>query len=445
MQDDARMNAEPTRQGGNVFQEEGVQARDRAGSAIRRPPRVLVVLELGSNWGHLLRIRPVAEALSAKGYELVVAATDVESAKKLWDAAAIAVVQCPGAALKSRGGPRRRVDCYAQILDRLVFGDEAELQATLAAWDSLLADLRPDVLLADFAPIAPLVAHLHRLPLVRFNSGWEVPPFDGCLPITRRSGGLGRAEIMALEAAMVERINHACERHDASGFTDLGELLAVGTQLLSTWPELDHFAPRPSGSYIGPIFSSAHGRDVHWPPTAAAGTMRGKRVLLYLAKDLRNFTIIESLQRLGVSVIAVLPQLRPEAMPHLSRINWIVSDSPVKLAAVLPEADLIISNGGHGLVAAGLLAGVPFLLFPLTFEQALITRIVAKSGAAWSLVANDGVRRSEERIAAMLNDPAPRMAAAVIAQKYRGYEQSQAMARVLEAVDAAAGRAANQI
>ena len=126
MQDDARMNAELTRQGENVFREEGVEAEVRADFAIRKPPRVLVVLELGSNWGHLLRIRPVAEALSAKGYELVVAATDVESAKKLWDTAAIAVVQCPGAVLKSRGGPRRRVDCYAQILDRLVFGADAD-------------------------------------------------------------------------------------------------------------------------------------------------------------------------------------------------------------------------------------------------------------------------------------------------------------------------------
>lgn len=70
---------------------------------------------------------------------------------------------------------------------------------------------------------------------------------------------------------------------------------------------------------------------------------------------------------------------------------------------------------------------------------------MAEGGAAWSLVANDGVRRSDERIAAMLNDPAPRMAAAAMAQKYRGYEQSQAMARVVEAVDAAAGMAAYQI
>lgn len=407
--------------------------------------RVLVVLELGSNWGHLLRIWPVVEALRARGDHVTVAATDVESARKLWGTDAIPVVQCPGAALKSRQGPHHSIDCYAQILERLVFGDGAQLQATLQAWDDLLSSEQPDVLLADFAPIAPLVAHLHGLPLVRFNSGWEVPIFGDCLPIMRPQGGLSKAAVMALEAKLIQRINLACIAYGVTCFQNLGGLLAVGTQLLSTWPELDHFAARSSARYIGPVFSSEYGRAVDWPASDGDQGMSGKRVLLYLARDSRNVAIIGALRRLGVSVIAILPQLRPDMISRVAGKNWIVSDGPVRLAPLVPQADLIISNGGHGLLAAGLLAGVPLLIFPLTFEQALITQVVASTGAAWSLLANDGVRRGEQRIAAMLTDPAPRLAAAALAQKYRDYTQSQALSCVIEAIDASAGVAVSQI
>ena len=400
--------------------------------------RVLVVMELGSNWGHLLRMRPVVQALQQEGFGVTVAATDLAAAQKLWSSSDVELVRCPGVPDQHRLKLGPEIVCYAQILDRMVFGDETMLARTLDQWRVLLSQVRPDALLADFAPGASLVAHLHCLPLVRLNSGWEAPVFDECLPIFRRGSSWDRARVMRLEADIVRRLNRACLASGAHAFENLSGLYDVGRLLLATWPELDHFAPRRLDvEYIGPIYSSDYGRAVDW--LEQNPSTHRKRIWLYLAPDSRNAVIVKALKLLPVDVIAVMPGLRADIAAQLRSSSWEIHGEPVRLDRLLTRTDLVVSNGGQGVLAACLTAGVPMLLMPLTVEQAHMADKLSRTSSAISQmpVGKSLQNRLAEQISRLLRDTAPKTDAGDFARKYKACTRNAQLTCIAEAVNQA--------
>src|SRR5262249_12877698 len=55
--------------------------------------------------------------------------------------------------------------------------DADALQMLLAAWDRLFALVKPDVVVADYAPAATLAART-RLPVILVGTGFTVPPAE---------------------------------------------------------------------------------------------------------------------------------------------------------------------------------------------------------------------------------------------------------------------------
>lgn len=407
-----------------------------------RPLRVLAVVELGSNWGHLLRLLPLVRALRARGHEVVLVAPEVEQARKLFLGEAIDIVPSPGASFKAPLGPLAHINHYVQLLDRCVFRDDTTLEVTLRQWTDLLAAWQPDVALTDFAPGALFAAHLHRLPLVQVAIGWEAPPAGLPLPTVRPWEPLDLAAMQRLEAHLLERLNRRCHAFGVPPLSHLSNLYAVGTQLLATWPEADHFAPRaPTARYIGPIYSADHGRPAAWPETRGPGQV--PRVLVYLSPDPRNSQVIEALRRAPVQVIAVLPGIGKPAMSRWATARFQIWDEPLQLQPLVETAHLVISNAGHGLVAASLLAGVPMLVLPRTAEQALITRRLTATGAVHSMWEGGGPHRCAQLVQAMLGDNRARLAAQAVAGKYAGSTQLRTVLSVVAAVERAAGDGVN--
>lgn len=232
---------------------------------------------------------------------------------------------------------------------------------------------------------------------------------------------------------MVRRINRHCSRAGVTELRWLSDLYKSATQLMATLPETDHFGPRPMGRYIGPLFSTELGPVVRWPESSTECTTR--RVFLYLQPDRANLALLNALKRLGAQVIAVLPGLQASAAERLSDDRVQLYAHPVMLAGLLEQADFTITNAGHGLIAASLLAGTPLLLIPRNVEQVMLAKRIHLTGAAHVVPLDHVATRAREAIESLVNDAGAREAANTLARKYARCTQGSVIAQVVDAVE----------
>ena len=78
---------------------------------------------------------------------------------------------------------------------------------------------------------------------------------------------------------------------------------------------------------------------------------------------------------------------------------------------ILPHADVVVSQGGHGTVLKSLMNGVPLVCIPLRGDQADVSARVVHAGAGVRLSANAAVLEIRAAIQQLLNEPKFRKAA----------------------------------
>ena len=194
---------------------------------------------------------------------------------------------------------------------------------------------------------------------------------------------------------------------------DLDDTFSPLAQLSQMVPGLDF--PRialPMGfHYVGPLrLTPPPARQVSRPQRlvfASLGTLQGHRAGLF--RDIARAgqaceadLLIAHGGRLAADEAATLPG-RPAVRDFVPQ------------AEVLAGAAALVGHGGMNTVMDAMAAGVPAVLVPLAFEQAAIAARVVRAGAGiavhgWPLRA----RRLRAALAAVLDDPGYRAAAAVL-------------------------------
>jgi MGT family glycosyltransferase len=187
----------------------------------------------------------------------------------------------------------------------------------------------------------------------------------------------------------------------------VGPLRALGATEVDAEPALDGLGASDQLVYVslGTVFEQ---RPDFFRDAAAALAAPGRRVIL-------------SIGRLDPREIGELP---PGVSAH----------AHVDQLSVLRRADLFLTHAGFNSVQEGLAAGVPLLLFPQMFEQALNADVVVGQGAGLRLrdATPDRIRAGAD---AMLSDAGYAEAARRIAAELRSG------LRIDEAVEAVAGPA----
>lgn len=396
--------------------------------------RVLAAIELGGNWGHLLRVKPLLETLRGRGHPCALATPEPAAAARMFAGAPVEIFACPSLNRTHPVPAGLHFKHYVQILEHCAFGTDGVLDSNLRQWAALMRRARPDVVLTDFSPMALLAAYLWEIPVVQASTGWESPPAGEPLPMIPPWQDEDRAPHAEQEARLLARLNRQCAAHRRPPFERVSDLYATGSQLLCTWPETDHFEPRRQARYIGPIFSADHGHDTGWAATPPARA----RVFAYLAPDGRNAALVEALARFDVDVVAVLPGLSADAAQRLRTLGVRVFDGAVRIDSVVRHARLVISNGGHGLIGASLGAGVPMLLLPRSAEQAMIADRLVARGVARKLGTPEEFGADIERA---LADATCQAAARALAARCAAFTVDAALIAVAEEVERTAARA----
>jgi UDP-N-acetylglucosamine:LPS N-acetylglucosamine transferase len=332
---------------------------------------VLIVWELGSGLGHVLPLRALADRLQEGGHEVIVAARDLLLLRRAFSTAPYAlfcVPFFPGLML-----PSKQLNALSDVVWFESGGHSREaVQAQFDVWNRLLEKIRPDLIVADAAPMA-LAATQGLLPRLGYDGYFHAT--DAAAWTTFRDWERIDATATAQRAEMLlDHINSARIGCGRTAVTDLAAAFGAERQLLRCLPEIDPFGPRATAVCIGQ--QAVGGVEPLWPDIAGA-----RRVFVYLRSD---YAHAERL--LGALVrqtdIAVLCVVEAQDVSKLPRATHIAYGSvPVDLQRALADAELVICHGGalHGLATQ---FGKPTLLMPLHTEHFLTARQAERIGTS---------------------------------------------------------------
>lgn len=391
--------------------------------------RFLFAWELGSNFGHVSRMLPVALALRARGHEIVFALREPPRGGLILKPHGFGTLQAP--VWLGRTGPQAAAPSFAGMLQRCGYDSAASLSGLVAGWSRLYALVRPDLVLLDHAPTAALAARLAGTPCVRLGSGWFAPPDVAPLPATEPWRRFDPDALATAEAEVLAAINGVVVAAGRPPLARVTQVFALEADFLTTFPELDHYGARPGLRYWGPTELPVAAVPPPWP----AG--EGPRVFGCVDAAYAGFNaLMRQLPTLGSPVLVYARDL-PEAKAHLlSSASVRVIAQPVDLGQAVRQAALVVCHAGHGTICEALLAGVPLLLLPRQSEQRWLCDRVRATGAGAMLIAAKG--RSPDFAAAirdMLARPAYAAAAGRFARRHAGHDPHAVAAAIAESCE----------
>jgi UDP:flavonoid glycosyltransferase YjiC (YdhE family) len=329
---------------------------------------VLFAWELGIGRGHLEMIRLMAARLRARGFRTVAAIPDPAAATALRDSCA-EVMPAPAWPLASQTEAQRARRSSATLNDILSsagMADALAVRRLLAEWDRILQEVRPDLVVAEFAPMAALAAR-RRFPLVVVGTGYTLPPSD--MP---RFPPLHRASRPVWsEEATLEAVNSAARALGRAPLERLPQLFSGDLCRVLTIDLFDPYDVQRVNEVDGPLVESAVGecRD------------DAELIFAYLSggADIPA-GLVEALSPFGSRVHLHAPRLDAEQRNRLIASGVQIHRDPVALSDLLPSCRLTIHVGGHGLACHALLAGVPQLVLSGHIEQTLNGQALERAG-----------------------------------------------------------------
>jgi hypothetical protein len=341
--------------------------------------RILLAWELGAGRGHILILGWIAAALRRCGFEPVFA------------------VQRP-AALRDLGADGEGVECHQAPLWPGFFNNETAIPgrattlgdsigdlglrsadaaaAMIRAWDVLLEQVRPDAVVADFAP-ACLLACRGRVPTIAVGDGYTLPP--ATLDRYPQFTGEGSAPRKYDEAVLMANVNLALQATGRPAVAHLPEIFSADRHCAGTFDELDPYAGMRTTAVVAPWLPV-------WDQSAPADR---REVFCYFGvPSAVEATIVAGLAHAaanGVRIRANFPVLGEETARALAAAGVSVERSPVPFELIHRQARLIVSYASFGLVSSALAAGIPQLVIPPALAKRLTARAVERLGVGRSI------------------------------------------------------------
>lgn len=310
--------------------------------------RVLLGNEFGQGFGHAKRLLAIAQHLQQ-------AAPNLE--------ARLVLPNRPGARLPTVHGigmhladvlhHQRRLATpwsnFGAAMADCLLGEEGVLQTYASFWEVELASFKPDLVLADFAPVLCMMAR-GRVPVLATGSGYTLPPDHMPQFPDLRSNGV---PLPMAEDDCVAEINRVLRRHDAHAISRLTELNAATARAVMTIPVFDPYWQTRADGYLG----------VEHPGGSPRPGKAGQGVAVYFSTPKQPAIVIEALQASGLNAEVYMPGHTSKA----ERLQW--RDMPFNLARELPRFACVLHEGTLGMAAAAMYAGIPQVSLYNTDEQ----------------------------------------------------------------------------
>lgn len=386
--------------------------------------------ELGGDAAHAGRLRLLAHALLARGHTLSVTARDLGQARRLLGDLDVLLLQAP----VWLHGSGQHAASLAEILLAAGYHEAPALDGLVRGWRALLTLLKPDVVVAEFAPTALLAARSLDIPGAAIGAAFTIPPVGQPLPSFRPWEAVDLARLAAAELRVLKVMNTVLVHYGGVPYAQAVDALLGRQHLLCAWPELDHYGrPPASEQWFGPAFAAPPGEAPQWPPG------HGHQVFVYLRQEHpAHAAVLHALVMEGCRVLCYQPEVAAGAVPpvHASSLAW--ARGPVDMAAALAQARLCVSQAGEGAVAHALLAAVPMLLLPTKLERYLLAQRLEVAGVAINGGRLPGAVDWRTVVRSLLMDGRTLMAARSAAARHAGFTPAQTADRLVSRLESMA-------
>ncbi len=336
---------------------------------------IVLTWELGGGLGHILKMRPVAQALVQRGHRVVAILKDVVRGHYFFDPLGIPCLPAP---IQQRPPANQfgAAHTFGHVLHDSGFSNAKSLQARASSWRQLYELIQPDLVLCDHSPTALLAARAFPCRRVVMGTGFACPSHCAEFLDWRPSLGADRDKLNQDDAAVVACVNQVLSNWNCPPLSHLTDLYSDADEvLLFTFEELDPFAPRSDQRYWG-IWPEPGGATPQWP------VGNGPKVLAYLKPFPSQRALLEELSGRNIPTILFAPQVPVEMRKRFDNSSLQFVDEPMDLTVAAKQCDFAILNGTNATTAAILLAGKPILQIPLMLEQRLTTERNIQHGMA---------------------------------------------------------------
>ena len=393
---------------------------------------ILVTYELGAGLGHLNRLVAVAQRVQGD-HNWVFALPDRALGEPIVrrafgdKARVLEGVQWP-----APSDPNVRkipTHTFADVIAIFGFHDGGRLTAKTAQWHTILQEVMPHLIIADFAPTLRLAIG-NKVPVVVVGNGYTVPPPGQLLPPIRHRETSIPALSRANEGRLLAAVNVVRARLRGEAIDFFSDLFSGGHTFVCTLPEFDPYRRFRRGPNLWPFNIP----DVPLGPPVVQ--RRGPRIFVYLPANHPALpSAISALNDLKLaSEIYVSGMTAHELAKRCSQTVRIHS-KPADLAQVLPNTSLLIHHGGLATAYAGLLAGVPQLVLPFNLEHSITAAGLEQFGVGKSRTATAAAVATDTRdlISSLLQDGHLQEAALKVARNLTARRVIDPISEVVEA------------
>jgi UDP:flavonoid glycosyltransferase YjiC (YdhE family) len=381
--------------------------------------RLLLAWELGGGMGHVVSLRKIAARLASQGFEAIAAVKDISAGAGLAESG-IEVLQAPSWAGPSLGDAdtpvRQSSATMGDVLASHGLGNEAVLASVIDAWLALIARIKPDLIVGDYAPGITLAAR-GRIPLGLRGSGYSLPPSH-----MQRFPALHRlSEPLWREEELVDSVNRVLQRHGTPGIERLPQVFQSDAAVVNTFPSLDPYRQVRLMPADGPFLDRL-------PELRRPGA---EGIFVYLSpRTSPPQHVIEALRPHAPRLRIYAPPLAAEVSHSLEVAGATVFKTPQPVEAELCNNRLVVHYGVAGMASAALLAGVPQLLLSLDIEKDLTGQALESLGVGRLLRIHDPASRlTPEFVGGLLGDGILARRAERVAQEHRLAFNSDPLAR----------------
>jgi UDP:flavonoid glycosyltransferase YjiC (YdhE family) len=329
---------------------------------------ILLGWELGGNRGHAVRLAQIADILKSRGHQVSFAMQRID-ALSVAETGGSPVWPAPVAPrlLVSTARPQSdNPNTMGDILARLGCLEPEMVAAMLRTWRQLLSAIRPDAIVAEFAPWLLLAAR-GRVPAAAGGTGFDTPPSD----MARFPSLTGRPAVFD-EAEILDSVNRALRSVGSDPLAALPAMFAAERELAGTYRELDGYAEWRTRPLVRP------GLPLPPPEIAPAG---GEEIFVYAPELLKpEAPLWQGLAASKLPVRVHIPKVGESYRQGLREMGFAVEPEPLLFSTIAQRSRLLVSHGGHGFVCSGLLAGLPQVVCPYDLEKTVYARAVTKLG-----------------------------------------------------------------
>ena len=385
---------------------------------------VLVTWELGGGLGHLVRLLPLVQSLRENGHQVVAALRDLSRAEAVYRGLQVSYLQAPIKTSKA-GRAFDSMRTLAHILSNCGFGDDDELRGMVQAWRNLITQVRPDLILFDHGPTALLASRGLQMRRVVIGTGFCCPPDTTPVPDLRPWLPDAAAQFRQDEQNVLRRANRVLDSLGVAPLERLTKLYhPVDETFLATFRELDQYPDRPPTRCWG-AWPNSGGMAPEWPGGA------GKRIYAYLKPFPARDRLLALLDKLRLPTLVYLEPVQPKLPQKYQSKKLRFVQRRLDLTCVGRECDLAILNGGHGVTASMLLAGVLILQLPIYVEQAMTGVATRRLGAGRS-ARIDRPNEIAAKLTDLIQSDKYARAAGEFSARYRDFDPKQQVERITQ-------------